>query len=369
MSTWRERRPEAGPPPRSVGQVVARTAFSLRATRLVESGLFLLAAALLVRAAVEWQAARSLARPLDPGSASVWGLALLTGFFAALAWWREHPTSAARVADMLDRRLRHHGALVTAWELERRAADARSPRPARPMERLVASRVLQRLRLHEALHAVLPPLLVPVAAPVVAALALLLVLEARPAPGEARVDPARLAAGLETSLDEAIGRLRRAAAEGLVDPGEAEAAIRRLREALATARRTPAGPEHEAALARLDGELARLETRAWSTARAWLDALRHAAPVPGEGGSDARDGSGGMGQAGLAPGSGNGIMSGSSAGLEGPPFPSVTPSRPAVPVPALPPAAGPTGGGTRWWPAEQDGLVEAWLERSPGRGR
>lgn len=389
MSTWRERRPHAEPPPRTVGHVVARTVASLRATRAVEAGLFLVAAALLVRAAVEWQAAGPTAGApaVDPASARVWALALTTGALAALAWWREHPVSAGRVADALDRRLRHHGALVTAWELERRADASRTPpRPAgmRPMERLVVRRVLERLRLREALHAVLPPLLVPVAAPVVAALVLLLVIEARPASGEAHVDPARLAAGLEISIDEAVGRLRMAAAEGLVDPGEAEAAIRRLREALSAARRSPEGPEHEAALARLDQELARLEARgetagtpdsghpapvearAWSAARAWLDALRNAAPP---GGPSSSTGGGGMGEAGLAPGPGNGIMSGSSAGPEDPQFPSVTPSRPAVPVPARPPAAGPTGGGTRWWPAEQDGLVEAWLERASGRPR
>jgi hypothetical protein len=362
--SWRERRPQAEPPPRSVGQVVGRTAFSLRATRAVESGLFLVAAALLVRAAVEWQG------DPDPSRGEVWALAVLTGALAALGWWREHPVSDAGLARELDGRLRHHGALLTAWELERRGGEPR------PMERLVARRVLERLRLREALHAVLPPLFVPVAAPVAAALVLLLVIEARPGPSAVHADPARLGTGLELSLDEAIGRLRAAASDGLVDPAEAEAAIRRLRESLTAARATT-GLDREKALTRLDTDLARLEASGreaagparesdWSSARAWLDALRQATP---DGAPGTSRGTGGMKGAGLAPGPGNGIMSGSATGSESPPIPSVTPSLPDVAAPLVPPSAGPTGGGTRWWPSADDALVEAWLERSSDHSR
>lgn len=381
MSAWRERAERRVVRPSSVEAVVGAVFASLRATLLVECALLFLAGVWSARGA-------ALLSRAGPGSGLVLGLC---GLLCALTWWLEHPLERAATARALDRRLRHHGALTTAYELERRSsgsartAPLRSPleafSPLNRMEQLVCARVLARLRFAEAFRALFPPLLVPVGAPLAAGLFLLLVVDAQRAAASAGVDLGALGAGLERAVSAAA-----------LDPGEAQPSrgeLRRLLGEVQTLRtRLPDGaaptePERAVLAARLaeldrslgerlascapDDPLARSQREHLEEARTWLDALR----------------------TGLAPGTEAGSLTGSEAvGTISPPdgsrpaadptapdSPRASPSAPGPmsrtpdPVPtAVPddPASGEHLGvqaGT-FWPAEYDAVVERWIELS-----
>lgn len=343
--------------PASVRAVVARVRAGLRCAHAAESLLVGLAAALVLCAA-------AAASDLELGAAA--GLALLCALCAALSWWLEHPVAVERTARELDQRLRHHGALATAFELEGRG------RELAPLEQLVQARVLARLRLDEAVRALFPPLFVPVAAPAAAALLLLFVQEARPARESVAVDFGALASGLERALtmpaltsesaglegEDQDGRLSREQAQEIFAALQARAALPFQAEEW---RRDPAALA--AKVDALDKGLAQLLARVergselathLEAARPWLDALRTGLAAE----PSAAGGPGSAGQAGSG-GTAQGTIGGSS--------PVSTSSTPA-PNPSLALEPGPAPGlGTQagtWWPAEYDGLVARWVELS-----
>ncbi|HEX6883889.1 MAG TPA: hypothetical protein VF530_10955 [Planctomycetota bacterium] len=359
MSDWRARR--SGAEPDSVAGVVLAVRAALRLTRLAECVLLFVAALLLTRAAalVSGLAGAELT--------AAWGVALLCGALCAAAWWLEHPQGARATARALDQRLRHHGALVTAFELETRAARS-------PMEALVSARVLARLRTGEALRALVPPLLLPVAAPSLAALALVLAVDARRAPPPRALDFMGLAEGLDQAL--ALGTLDEART-GLAgeDPegGLSRRQVQALGEVLHgrgalpySAEAWQADPEAaRAAVARLDRRVAELARELepgselsgrLAEARVWLDALRMGLAAGAPEGPGGTEGSGGE-----TPGAADGRISGSRAPAEVAPSSPAAMSQDPAPDAALPtPALGRQAG--RWWPAEYDAVVARWLE-------
>jgi len=346
--------------PTSVGAVVRAVHRGLRAALLAESLLLGVAAALVTAAAAV----------LEGGTPfSSLGAALCAALCAGGAWWLEQVRDRADVVRELDRSLRHHGALLTAHELEER------PGPRAPLEELVRSRVLARLRFDEAVRALFPPLFVPLGAPAAAGLALLFAVEARPPEAELPVDFAHLAAGLERALspgrlDAASAGLARDEEDGRFSPGE-------LHEVLAAldARRTLPYPAEEwtrepaavrARVDELERELRALATRVERTselgarleaARPWLDALREGLERSGGAALDGAT-AGTAGEAGTGP-TGDGTITGSSPGARSS-DPAAGPSAGATLSPA--PLLG-TQVGT-WWPPEYDGLVARWVELS-----
>ncbi|MEQ1895372.1 MAG: hypothetical protein ABL998_22775 [Planctomycetota bacterium] len=344
------------PRPASVRAVVSSVRLGLLLACAAESLLVGLAAALILCAAA---AASGLA--LD----AVTGLAVLCGLCAAASWWLEHPVAGERTARELDLRLRHHGALATAYELEGRA------QALAPLEELVQARVLARLRLDEAVRALFPPLFVPVAAPAAAALLLFFVREARPAQEPVAIDYGALAGGLEQALAMSTLTSESTGVEGEdQDGGLSGAQATEILAALHARAKLPFQAEDwrrdPAALAAkvdaLDAELAALGARVereselaahLEAARPWLDALR--AALAAEAGPAGASGS--PGQAGSS-GTAQGTIGGSS--------PAGTSST-SVPNPSIASEPGPAPLGTQagtWWPAEYDGLVARWVELS-----
>lgn len=362
MSGWRARRSQPGPPA-SVAAVVRGVRSTLLLTRLFESVLLFAAALLSTRAA-------ALVSGLAGAALSeTWPLAILCGVLCASTWWLEHPQGARATARALDQRLRHHGALVTAFELETRARGERSP-----MEALVSARVLARLRPGEALHALVPPLVLPVAAPTLAALALVLAVDLRRAPPPRALDYLALAEGLERSLALGLNE-RMAGLEGDLSGEQVQdlAHVLHGRGALPFSaeawRENPAATR--AAVEALDRRVATLayevapdsELRArLDEARVWLDALSmglaEAAPGASEAGTDG---------AGLTNEPGDGTISGSPRPAAVPPIPPELMSASALPQDEGPaaPALGRQAG--NWWPAEYDAVVARWLELSEAR--
>jgi hypothetical protein len=344
-----------GRPPRasSVRAVVGGVHFGLAAARLAESLLLGLAGALVTLAA-------GVASGLAPGALA--GVATLAGLCAGTAFWLERPLELARTARELDARLRHHGALSTAFELEGRG------RALAPLEELVRARVLARLRLDEAVRALFPPLFVPVAAPVAAGLLLYFVSSGVDRPVPASVDFAALANGLEQALsmpslseestglagEDEEGGLSRAQVQEVSTALHARAALPFVAEDW---RRAP--EELWNRVDELDRSLADLAARTergselgerLAAARPWLDALRQA--LAAEGGGE-----------GSASGAGTG---GSTQGTIGSSTPASGVSTPA-PRPTNPPPDSARELGTQagaWWPAEYDGLVARWVELS-----
>lgn len=408
MSGWRDRSEPAPRAPRSVAAVVRAVRSSLRATHAVESALLGVAAGLFARCALLLSDA--------PAGLHARLVVLLCAALAALTWWLEHEVELAPIARVLDRRLRHHGALVTAFELEqgRGAAGLSSaglssaspssadlnplnpslnPLSLNPMEQLVGLRVLARLRTREAVRAVFPPLLVPLGAPTVAALCLVLLGDARRDEAPPAVDFVALAEGLGRAL--AVGALDSEAAglEGADPDGElSRAQVQRLNEVLLARGSLPFASEDwtrdpEAVRARVEeldrkvaalaGEVApgselhgRLEE-----SRAWLDALRTgldpASPAAGEAAAEVAPSQG-------APGSlsgsatepaPDGTISGSPSAPGVRPMPT-DPSALPNPQPSSPESVAPAGdrglglAAGNWWPGEYDGVVERWIELS-----
>jgi hypothetical protein len=361
VSGWRERRDPVRPA--AVRGVVRGVRTSLRATHAVESALLLVAATLLARAAMV------VSEVEGPGA---WGVALLCGALAAAAWWLEHPVALAALARELDRRLRHHGGLLTAFEIEERVAS----RPPTAMEELVRVRVLERLRRSEALHAMLPPLAIPIGAPVAAALLLLLAGDARRPEPRPSVDLGALADGLERalglgSLDPQTAGIAGADEDGGLSRAQVQA-LQRVLSARDALPRTAAGweaPDLAARVAELDRRVTALADEVdrgsalharLAEARPWLDALRtglapEGASPDGAGATEvpAPDGP-------LTAGAPDGTISGSSSPSGNAPMPS-DPSAPAAPAPGT---AAPGLQAGSWWPAEYDAVVAAWVERS-----
>ena len=345
--------------PDSVAAVVGTVHHGLRVALAAECLLLGVAAALLTAAA-------SVLEGSTPGACLP--AALVAAACAGATWWLEQVRARADVVRTLDRRLRHHGALLTAHELELR------PGPRTPLEELVRARVLARLRLDEAVRALFPPLFVPLAAPVAAALALLFAVEARPTEPVAPVDFGHLAAGLEQALamggiDAGAAGLRGEDEDGSLSRAQAEevfAALGARRALPYRAEDWTREPEAvRARVAELEAELHELSTRVerdsalgarLEAARPWLDALKAGLEQAG-GGPSAVGEPGTGGEAGTGP-TADGTISGSSHRAEGS-DPATGPSG-AVPAPA--PLLG-TQDGT-WWPPEYDGLVARWVELS-----
>jgi len=359
VSDWRTRR--SGAAPESVAGVVLAVRTALRLTRLAESVLLFVAALLLTRAAA---LVSGLAGPELAGS---WGVAFLCGVLCGAAWWLEHPQGVRATARALDQRLRHHGALVTAFELETSLAQS-------PMEALVSARVLARLRTGEALRALVPPLLLPVAAPTLAALALVLAVDARRAPPPRELDFLALAEGLDQALSlGALDEDRTGLAGEDPEGGLSRRQVQALGEVLHGRGALPWSAEDwrtdpeaaRAAVARLDRRVAELARELdpgselagrLAQARVWLDALRMGLAAGAPEGAGGTEGSGDE-----TPGAADGRISGSRApGEVAPSSPEAMPQAPAsgtaLPTPALGRQAG------RWWPAEYDAVVARWLE-------
>ncbi len=370
---WREH--DLGPierRPFSVRAVVHGTSRALRAACGAECALLFVAAFLLVRAA-------AVLSGVEGAGPAGWAPGALAGALAALAWWWGHPVNAALLARELDRRLRHQGALVTAFELE----DER--RPLAPIEELVRERVLGRLRADEAVRSVFPSLVLPLGAPVLAALLLALAVErTRELPRLAAAVRERLTGGLEGVLSSAIGEVRDASEQGELQAAVARELLELLHRGgeLAHDLESSESSGKGAELAGLESELAdrgaslppgsALSARI-EEVRVWLDALAvELEPAAAAGGT-----SGGM-PGGAGPDT---ASSGTGTAAARPEAPADG-SGPAGVVHALqddlqrggthervdggpaesPPAHARGSPGARWWPREYDALVQRWVE-------
>ena len=371
-SGWRERDLKGGhgEPPSSVRAVVERTRLGLVAARAAES--FLLA----VSAAATTMAVLVLEAPGPPSLASLdsWCLALVAGAFCGAGWHLEHRLDAFEVARALDRRLRHQGGLVTAFELENRGADA-------PMARLLVARVLFRLRAGEALRSMFPPLAVPVAAPILGIGLLAFALEE----GRVRSDAGAALSEFTLGMAEALELVE--AGVLVSDPDTDRPRREHADRVLAAARRARDLARRSASLAErpdeawrelgaLDDELADLTARlvdrpalreGLEQARAWAAAARMGLdPEAGASGVAAGNGA-------VASGGEEGTMSGSQPrGTEpdpgaAPPIEAVDPEHPDSssgagsddPDPWSPQEVGTIGS---YWPPEYDGVVSGWIE-------
>jgi hypothetical protein len=386
---WRERdlRGDEGRPA-SVAGVVRHARRGLAAARAGEAVLFGAAALGFGLAAAAWTGA-GLER------ADAWAAAAVCALCAGAAWWGEHRRSAADVARALDRRLRHQGALVTAFEVEDRGVPG-SPGPPGSLGRLLVVHVLERLRKREALHALRPGLALPVAAPLAGAAVLAGVLQAvavEPPPRSVAVVTRGLVGRLGDTLDaafadesadlELVRALRAAVAEardlaaelraaeeaGIAPPPDAARRLEELDRTLADLAGEAGG--EPASAADLRAELAE--------ARSWLDALRgglepapDAADLGASTPADAADGiddatADGTEDPGVAERGGDGTMAGSTSPAGGGEAPSSSsPDDGTSSGGADPPAAGAVETGTvagTWWPAEHDAIVRRWLDR------
>ena len=222
-----------------------------------------------------------------------WAAALLAGLAAGAAWGVEHYVTVETVARELDRRLRHQGGLVTAFELEggeARAYRSNDASTLAPMERLAVDRTLRRLRTREAVRALFPPLALPVAAPVVGVALLALALD-RGRPNEA-TRAARFGewgAGLSAAMTPARSAALAANEAGTLGSAETERALDAIREAAEFAQRIPQWRERpdegRQELRELDAKLFDLGRRLpqlpendelaqrLKEARSWLDAI------------------------------------------------------------------------------------------------
>ena len=364
--SWRDadRRIGAGPRPSSVGFVVRRSHFGLSAARWGESVL-IGAGALCVTLAAAAVRTGAIA------GFDMWCVAVLGGALAGASWRLEHHRDLAAVARVLDRKLRHRGALVTAYETEERRQNG-------PLAVLLQGHVLHRLRTRDALHAIAPSLVLPLAVPLVGVALLALALEGTSVeetglfldPGDlvGEIDGLRveaLAAGEEGMLDDAtvrdLNRLQRkvedlahALGRAADDPARLRAEIEAVdRELVDLGARTAEDP----ALA------ARLEA-----VRPYLDAARMGLAdraAPGDRAEGAAGAGGGeTGDASLTGKGGHGTIPGSSdRGAE-----RADPTSPETNSPDVPPSPV-VGEGSeegsiagRWWADEYDEIVAGWVE-------
>ena len=356
-----------------------RTRFALSGARIGESVLIGVAAAMVTLAAIA-------ARGGGVGRIDAWCVALVPGVLCAISWRHEHRKTPLDVARALDRKLRHQGGLLTAYELENR-------RESSPMARLLVARVLVRLRLREALHAMFPPLALPVAAPIlgVSLLALALDLQRRP---EQAVELVGLADGMTEVLDAVEANLLDEGRERRVDSETTRELLSLARKARDVRRRAEFGREDPAqaarALAEIDTELSEVTPRVAADpelrallddARNWVDAARmeldRDAPAnaaspgvdSGAAGAAAPDTAFTDAEPGGNASAGESEVTSVTERLEDGTM--ITP--PGSGEASLPMAETPEDSGTvvgRTWPAEYDGVVAGWIEsrrRAPDR--
>ena len=355
-STWRDAdlRGGSGIRPTSVASVVRRTHLGLSAARWGESVLLGVAALCLMLAVARIEG-------VGPGSLEIWSVALLAGALAGASWRLAHRLDEHEVARAIDRRLRHRGALLTAYEIEQR--DVRTP-----LARILCARVLGRLRTREALQALAPPLALPLVAPLAAAALLALVLERNRADGTA--PPVDMSAAVQELEGLAVQALA-ARDEGAVDSATVRELItlRRRVESLAGAvGRGEKAPEKTLEeIEALDRELGALVPRVrrdpeiagrLEAGRPYLDAARMGLSgsrrEPGAGEGEIGGESGG---ASLTGGEGHGTMTGSSD-------PGTHPETVAEPRdPSDERAASEAGSiAGSWWAEEYDEIVARWIE-------
>ena len=304
---------------------------------------------------------------IDAGAAG-WIVATTAALLAAASWWLEHLPRAAAIARRIDDELRFDGALVTAFEAERRPHSGE-------LARALSRRVAARLPLRTALRAALPPSLAVAAFPLAAVAVLAL---AHQSADDSRRTPGATVRALAFGAVGELAAELAARAEQLT-PEQFEKALALAAEA----QRAAAQPESAHAEEVLDeaaewlAELARelpadpeLRERR-ERAEAATDAARHDVEPshvePLEAGDDeevadrgrlAADGSAAAG-AGAETGE---LASGDASGTMFPP------DSPADALGGPPPAAGDTPApgaglvGGRWWPASDDALVRRWVE-------
>ncbi len=346
-----------GPRPESVSQVVRHAYLGLRAARWGETLLLSIAGVLLTLAA----AVHSGAFLAEPGA---WAVSIFAGALLGASWFLEHRVSKVVIARRLDRELRHQGALVTAFELEQR------DRSGEPFARLLADRVLERLRCKEALRCVLPPLALPVAMPVLAFCALAVALDhAQPdTPRTARLGD--LGQGMAAELEEATRVALGASEQGRLDAVTAGRLVRAKARAQELARELEGGEQSAEELAALDRELARLESelvgqpdlrQPVEASRAWLDAARQ--------GVDAakRNEPGGESRPGLAAPGTDATMVGSKSPGGSPDGAAAPPSTPSTSQLDLSPGTGESSPeraslAGRDLPAPYRSIIQGWVE-------
>ena len=362
---------------RSVVHGVART---LSTFRWVESLHLAAACTMLVMAAALESGARF-------GDGEAWGLAALCGLAVGGLWWVSHRLSRAALAARLDRRLRHGGALVAAYDAEVSGRVEAEPGPreqrANGLARLLCLRVLARLRHRDAQRAVLPSPALAVVAPLVGVFLLAAANDRREAVStRTPADPAALAAGLLAALDDARGALREGEGNAL-EHEELFGLERRARDIAGALRLDPADPEAQRALEALDRDLERQGAREGAdadlrrrleTARTWLDGASaaidaHRSEGTEEGGPPSEPAGGNASPAETAEG---GRASGGSAGGNPSTNPNDSPLEGDVAGGTIPEADALPGGGQpleqgtaeagRWWPARHDALVERWVD-------
>jgi hypothetical protein len=359
-SSWREvdLRGDRDGVPNSIGVVVRRARLGLRTARGGES-LLLAAAGLCVTLSAAVLSGLELAR------VDAWLVGAVGALACGTSWWLEHRSSEREVAVRIDERLRHQGALVTAWELEAR-------RDASPFRDLLDRRVRSRLRPGEALRAIRPSLGIPVAVPLLAAAALAVSLEIRRERASPAIDHRALAAGLAERLDQMSGPALSAGLEHEI-PLEAAQDLRQLARRARALEQSLDRPETDreealAELATLDALQAELLERLPPTgelhdqlaaSRAFTDALREglAPGATGPGGSGAGSGLTAEAETGTMPGSESG---GESVPDASEPEPAGAGAG-ALETPPVGVEAGTTAAG-RWWSAAHDPVVELWFD-------
>lgn len=364
---WREgdRGGRHGAAPSSVRGVVQRIQRALSAACMAEGALLFVAAWSLTSALIV-RAGGALWTP------AAWALGLLAGGCSAACWMREHHQGAAQIARSLDLRMRHQGALVTAYELEARSESS-------ALGGLLVRRVLERLRLREALRAMFPSLVVPIATPLLGLGLLGLSLDIQRDEASRAADIGALTEGMLGALS-GLDQASLAAADAEAIQGDT------LRELLSLSDRAQAlsrraellGPQPEQLLGELGsleedmGEMAaKLQglpelTRPLEQAANWMDAARMelvASSRPTRPDLSPKPGSGAPGT--VTPDAEKGMMSGpaakggaQAAGDAGPQAPQVAEPGPAASPP--PSSSGSLAGDL--WPSEYDGVISSWIE-------
>jgi len=374
--TWRDADPRGGhgPPPASVAGVVRHAHLALAVARWGESVLFLAAGSCVTLAAAALSG-------VALGRFDTWIIALFGGLCAGAGWGIAHFERPLEVARELDRRLRHQGGLITAYELERGQV-------ATPMAALVIRRERARLRAREAVRVMFPSLALPVAAPLVGAALLALALQSTRPELPAGLDLSSLAAGMVGAVGTAYEDALSADGSGSLDGRTAREVmsavneIRTLERLASTLQERP--EEARSRLEALDEKLRELTPRLArhpelaaeiDAARNWLDAARMALSPPTSAGIASERGEP------LAAGARDGTMSSSAGGVGGESTPTAPiPGDPvggegatAASRPVGPPAAEAGTTAESWWPREYDGIVAGWIElrrrdpEAPGR--
>jgi hypothetical protein len=317
----------------------------------------------------------------DPFTPQAFGAALVGGAFAAATWFCERRKGPLEIARRLDRGLEQRGALLTAFECDRRAGPEASERFS--LERLLVERVARELPARAHVRAIARPSPALAASVLLAAALLAWTLER----GGATVGSARPLADL-SALQRVLraglvasGASGASGAEGSASApsGEPLALLARAADRLDEVTREERGGELRSSLREIDAELGRLlgepgaHRPEWSAARDLTEAALAALSSDGAGGDRGVGSSGGSTGSGadtaLANAPPERTMAGSAPAAE--PLPNASGST----VPSSAPAAGagaPSGPaaetGTlagRWWPARYDALVASWtLDRS-----